>query len=375
MSVPPISKLKKMTEEIVMQALEDRTLSSLTPRLIRQKVEEKAGLESGSLDDKKYKGPIGDAIKAAQSKTSKAKKEDVASASEPPEEDDGSAGAISDGPREKLKGKKRKSIEAKSTSRATATAKNQNFKSAEFVPTSDIEADEPPSGDVGDVPSKGEDSETQKPPPKKRRKTKNKGPISSLSPKPESGSSSKRPSSLTVAEDSKAESDISDVVDEPPKPKRQGKVKDKSEKTAKKKKAAPALSKDEATIKRLKGFVNACGVRKVWVKVFKGVEDQPSKQIKILKDILAGLGMTGRLSMEQAKAIKEKRDLALELEDVQNFEKAVVQQVPRGSRRIQEEEHSGSDSEEAEEEITKPVKRKNARQSIMAFLEDQSDSD
>jgi hypothetical protein len=54
-------------------------------------------------------------------------------------------------------------------------------------------------------------------------------------------------------------------------------------------------------------------VRKVWAKAFKGIEDQPNKQIKILKEMLADLGMTGRLSMEQAKEIKAKRELAQEL--------------------------------------------------------------
>lgn len=40
--------------------------------------------------------------------------------------------------------------------------------------------------------------------------------------------------------------------------------------------------------------------------------------------MLAELGMSGRMSMEQAKAIKEKREFAQELEDIQDFEKKVV---------------------------------------------------
>ncbi len=59
-------------------------------------------------------------------------------------------------------------------------------------------------------------------------------------------------------------------------------------------------------------FVLACGVRKVWAKVFQGM-DQPSQQIKKLKEILADLGMTSRMSLEQAKAIRAKRELAQEL--------------------------------------------------------------
>jgi hypothetical protein len=92
-------------------------------------------------------------------------------------------------------------------------------------------------------------------------------------------------------------------------------------------------SKNEATIKRLKAskivlfsvtclkrisghdhqsFVVACGVRKVWSRVFENIE-VPAQQIKKLREILAELGMTGRLSLEQAKRIKEKRELAKEL--------------------------------------------------------------
>lgn len=52
----------------------------------------------------------------------------------------------------------------------------------------------------------------------------------------------------------------------------------------------------------------------MWSKVFSDIEDQPSKQIRRLKEILAELGMSeGRMSLEKARAIKEKRELAKEL--------------------------------------------------------------
>ena len=56
----------------------------------------------------------------------------------------------------------------------------------------------------------------------------------------------------------------------------------------------------------------ACGVRKVWSKEFKDL-DKPSDQIRRLRQILTDLGMTGRMSMEQAKAIKQKREFEKEL--------------------------------------------------------------
>lgn len=73
-----------------------------------------------------------------------------------------------------------------------------------------------------------------------------------------------------------------------------------------------ATSKLIVVICLQQSLVVACGMRKVWSKVFQDI-DQPSQQIKKLKEILTELGMTGRMSLEQAKKIKEKRELAKEL--------------------------------------------------------------
>ena len=59
-------------------------------------------------------------------------------------------------------------------------------------------------------------------------------------------------------------------------------------------------------------MVVACGTRKVWKKEFEGL-DKPSQQIKRLHSILGDLGMTPRYSLEKAKAIRERRELAQEL--------------------------------------------------------------
>jgi hypothetical protein len=69
-------------------------------------------------------------------------------------------------------------------------------------------------------------------------------------------------------------------------------------------------------------LVVACGVRKAWSKEFQGL-DNPSAQIKRLKEILTSLGMEGRMSMEQAKAIRAKRELAQELGAYQALSKHV----------------------------------------------------
>ena len=53
-------------------------------------------------------------------------------------------------------------------------------------------------------------------------------------------------------------------------------------------------------------------MRKIWSKEFKDL-DRPSQQIARIEAILRELGMTGRFTMQQAKEIREKRELASEL--------------------------------------------------------------
>lgn len=123
----------------------------------------------------------------------------------------------------------------------------------------------------------------------------------------------------------------------------------------------------------------ACGVRKVWSKEFKDITDDKGAQIRRLKALLAELGMTGRLSMEKAKAIRAKRELAQELEDVKNFERAVVS-GPRSRRgkpaaESEDEDNVPSDDDEEEEGVPRKKRALNARMRIMAFLGDQSDED
>ncbi|KAK2464021.1 hypothetical protein APHAL10511_003965 [Amanita phalloides] len=199
-----------------------------------------------------------------------------------------------------------------------------------------------------------------------------------VSPEQDAGESSEtkteQPGTKKVIEENeKSESELSILIDEPPKKRKPSKSESKpaSRGPTKKKKSTEPPSKDEETIKRLKSLVVACGVRKVWSKVFEGM-DKPSQQIRKLKEILSNLGMKGRFSLEQAKTIREKRELAQELEDVQTFEKTVI-----GRRQDDAQEDPEESEDEDEDEYPKPKRRKagNARQSILAFLQDQSGSE
>ncbi|KAG9021299.1 hypothetical protein FS837_007371, partial [Tulasnella sp. UAMH 9824] len=117
--------------------------------------------------------------------------------------------------------------------------------------------------------------------------------------------------------------DLSELEDQPPRKKAKTKrTSDGGSKGKVKSKKAAAESwfltaknpqdKNEEEIKRLKSFVLACGVRKKWVKEFEGL-DTSAQQINKLRKILADLGMTGRLSLEKAKEIREKREFAQEM--------------------------------------------------------------
>ncbi|KAF8202417.1 hypothetical protein BJ912DRAFT_1053607 [Pholiota molesta] len=230
------------------------------------------------------------------------------------------------------------------------------YKSAEHVPTSDMEQDEPDTIEV----RKPIEIKNQ-PAPSTLSKRENVQPESSKSVEIEMEDAAQ-----------KSESELSVLIDEPPKPKRKksktgekpsmkASEKSKSKKTAK---SSAALSKDEETIKRLKSLVVACGMRKVWSKVFEGL-DTPQQQIKKLREILTDLGMTGRMSMEQAKAIKEKRELEKELADVKEFAEKMTGRASRS-------QDKSSEDEEVEAPKRRPM---NARKSIMAFLGDQSDEE
>ncbi|KAG1734084.1 uncharacterized protein EDB91DRAFT_620819 [Suillus paluster] len=185
-----------------------------------------------------------------------------------------------------------------------------------------------------------------------------------------------RPKSKVHARDEPgSDSELSTVIDEPPKKRKKkqdkdsGKTGPKEHKKGMKSNAGGSSKHDEA-VSKLKAMVVACGVRKQWKKEFANL-DTPSAQIKRLKEILSDLGMVGRPTLEKAKAIKAERELAQELRDVQEFAEA---QEKRKGKGVSEDEQSGPESDDEDE--GPPVKRKKtAGASILAFLGDQSDDE
>ncbi|KAL9617287.1 MAG: hypothetical protein Q9160_007914 [Pyrenula sp. 1 TL-2023] len=123
------------------------------------------------------------------------------------------------------------------------------------------------------------------------------------------------------AQAASSEDELSDVLDEPPKPKkRRQNTKESTSKGSKKFPKAKAGSEptpDEAEIKRLQGWLVKCGIRKLWGKELKPFETSKAK-IRHLRQMLEDVGMTGRFSMEKARDIRERRELAADLAEVQD---------------------------------------------------------
>ncbi|KAI8582206.1 hypothetical protein K450DRAFT_227897 [Umbelopsis ramanniana AG] len=122
-------------------------------------------------------------------------------------------------------------------------------------------------------------------------------------------------SSEIVHSDSESESNETDheSIDEDAPPTKKSRTK----KTATKKTAKPTdgESKSEETIKRLKSYINKCGVRKIWSKELAGCETANS-QIAKLQSILRDLGVEGRPTVEKCEKIRSERELKAEIDSL-----------------------------------------------------------
>lgn len=196
-------------------------------------------------------------------------------------------------------------------------------------------------------------------------------------------------SSHHVPDENKSDSEVSSLVDEPIK-KKSGRKSASSDagkpkaKSTRAKKPVEPLSKEEETVKELKALVRACGVRKMWARELNGLDFD--SQITHIRKILSDLGMKGRMSAEKAAKIRDRRELAQELDDVQRFGRAVAAGKPfetkdtdkrvlrRGGGKDQKPDNTSGEESESASDRQQPVVN-NARKSIMTFLQDQSSGD
>jgi len=393
---PDEAQISSLVSSVVLKAKESDSLSSLTPRLVRSEVENKLELPSGTLDSPAYKTLVKRTIHDAMQR----------------EQTSGIGG--------KTDGKIGRNASKLKTGKSGHSSASKSIKSKEII--TDSEREDGPN--ISAPQRKAEpgmklDNRKEEKHPRSNSKAKPSkadpkaskdislsakatpsGSKRKLPPEPLAQSDSDAgnynttpkvsPSSRRITDNQKSDSELSSLVDEPSKKKARGKSKNSEAgkppvKSRRPKQTSHTLSKDEETIKRMKTLVVACGVRKQWTRELDGLN--ANAQIAQIRKILSDLGMVGRLSMEQAREIRAQRELAQELDDVQNFERAITSGKPfktegtsrrldkrRGSNADNADDSSGpgSESESADPE---PPKINNARRSIMAFLKDQSSDD
>jgi len=177
-------------------------------------------------------------------------------------------------------------------------------------------------------------SNVEKAPSKKPTpKVKKRSPSSSMSPPPKEEEEDEVPSGGNGRPEPKgvkaeqSESEMSEVLDEAPKPNKRGRKSGSPKPRAKKaeismakKPSDESADPDTEEIKRLQGWLVKCGIRKMWYKEL-APYSTPKAKIRHLKDMLAEAGMTGRYSTEKANQIKEERELKADLEAVQEGNK------------------------------------------------------
>jgi hypothetical protein len=170
------------------------------------------------------------------------------------------------------------------------------------------------SEDVSSAASSMDSEEESKPPPKKQSRSK---PTKQSTPVEEADSDGE--DNGKPIEGHLSDSDLSVLIDEEP-PKKRGKKKDSQEKP-KKSKSTTKKSKseddpDQAEIKKLQGWLVQCGIRKVWGKELKP-HDTSRAKIKHLRQMLSDAGMTARFSKEKATQIRTHREMAADIEAIQ----------------------------------------------------------
>jgi hypothetical protein len=196
-----------------------------------------------------------------------------------------------------------------------------------------------------------------------------------------------------------SESELSIVIDEPPKRKPRTTKPDPKTKSAASRKAAPKakgssdLTPDEAEVKLLQSQLQKCGIRKIWGIELKRFGNDTKAKIRHLRQMLRDAGMEGRFSEAKAAEIKEMRELQADLEAVKEGD--LKWGMGRGSRSAKnkksmaidtvtdddEEEDEDEDSDNSGYRGRSGSASVKARERIprakmeLAFLGDESDSD
>ncbi|KAI9432150.1 hypothetical protein BJY52DRAFT_1199332 [Lactarius psammicola] len=121
----------------------------------------------------------------------------------------------------------------------------------------------------------------------------------------------------------KSDSEVSSLVDEPIKKKsrRESSGSDAGKPKLDSTCIQEHAQRGEQSIRELKSLVRACGVQKKWGEELKGLD--LDSRVAHIRKVLHDLGMRGQMSMEQAKVIHGRCELAQELDDAQRLGRTI----------------------------------------------------
>lgn len=166
-------------------------------------------------------------------------------------------------------------------------------------------------------------------------------------------------------------SEMSVVIDEPPKAKQKRRSKPeiasreskppKGVKSKKESKPTKDLTTNEAEIKTLQSQLVKCGVRKIWAFELKQYGDDSKAKIGHLKAMLRDIGMTGRFSDQRAREIKELRELQADVEAVKEGESKWGLESGRRNRGQRKSFKEVTDEEDEDNEDSEDEKRTRSR--------------
>ncbi|KAL1968229.1 hypothetical protein VTN77DRAFT_2064 [Rasamsonia byssochlamydoides] len=347
--IPSDARLEKALRDTVANMFRTGNLEEVTVRRVRLATEKALGLEEGFFKgDARWKEKSDRIIKEEAEAHMKAREEE-----EEVEEETSDDEPIP--PQKPVKQEKpTKSTKPAKPIKRSPTEDSPKPKKRRKTEESEEESSVPPTDEEVPKPAKRASAS-----PKKESKPESATKIMSE----ESDVADKGQAAQTEADQEASESEMSVVLDEPPKPqqKRQ-KSADAPTKKGKRKgavKVDPNLDPDQAEIKRLQGWLVKCGIRKMWSRELAPYDTAKAK-IKHLKKMLEDAGMKGRYSLEKARQIRERRELQADLELVQE-----------GARRW----GTGSAGEESDNE-GRPRKRLARGLKSLAFLgEDGEETD
>ncbi|KAL1595125.1 hypothetical protein SLS60_009812 [Paraconiothyrium brasiliense] len=329
--VPSKAAVSNAIRDIVVSIHNAGNDDDLTVNHVRTGAEQKLGLPAGFLKKDEWKNESKDLIKEAVDKycgdetapePSPKKPSKAKPKAKPEPKKKATKSATGSAPR----GTKRKVAAPAKKSQKRRKTVSSDEESEAVLSDSPAQDDEPSDAEI--EPAKkpagrqkkvvAEDSDEEESVPQKNRAQKEDKDVES----DEVAKNIQRPvTPPPVAKDVDDESDLSSLLDESPVKKRK-RTTEKPAKAAKGAKAAkPKTAKtendpDQAEIKRLQGWLVKCGIRKVWGKELAKC-DTPKDKIRHLKAMLKDAGMDGKYSVEKAAKIKEQREFAKDLEEIQ----------------------------------------------------------